>query len=148
MDELRIVKLFGLDPEVWTVTAMRQSRWRTRWSATCSMLPTPQPRSSPAAKMPGIGPASAARGRIGHQRIGYAAAKLPDELRMAMPAGLHEWRPSPAQVAVLFARAEGVRQEMAESFPQWAQAEEEWYRAGMPDSPFATLSEEPRSCPD
>ena len=54
-----------------------------------------------------------------------------------------EWRPSPDEVGDLFARTNAVRREMADSFPQIAQAEDDWFASGMPDSPFATFSGEP-----
>jgi hypothetical protein len=56
---------------------------------------------------------------------------------------LEEWRPSPEEVDDLFARAGAVRWEMAERFPQIAEAEDDWFASGMPDSPFATLGGEP-----
>jgi hypothetical protein len=48
-----------------------------------------------------------------------------------------EWRPGPEEVDDLFGRAEQVRHDMAEGSPLVAQAEETWYAAGMPDSPFS-----------
>lgn len=60
------------------------------------------------------------------------------ELGIAVLDGLfEEWRPSSVEVDDLFGRAEQVRRDMTEGSPLVAQAEERWYAAGMPDSPFA-----------
>ncbi len=58
-----------------------------------------------------------------------------------------EWRPDPAAAADLFERAGKVRREMDEGSPLVAQAEEEWFEGGMPDSPFAAPNDEnPSPC--
>jgi len=48
-----------------------------------------------------------------------------------------EWRPRPEQVDDLFASAEAVQREVVDGSPLVARAVDDWFAAGMPDSPFA-----------
>jgi len=48
-----------------------------------------------------------------------------------------EWAPGTAEVDDLFERAATVRREMDGVSPLVAQREEDWFEAGMPESPFA-----------
>ena len=48
-----------------------------------------------------------------------------------------EWRPGPAEIDDLFGRAESVLQAGQELAPGLGPGEEEWFAAGMHESPFA-----------
>ena len=53
-----------------------------------------------------------------------------------------EWKPGREEVESLFERAEGVLAKQLARTPELATAEERWFAAGMPQSPFATLWDE------
>lgn len=50
-----------------------------------------------------------------------------------------EWQPGAAEVEVLFQQAESVLEGTRELFPELGPGEEDWFAAGMHESPFAVL---------
>ena len=54
-----------------------------------------------------------------------------------------EWRPGPAEVASWFGHVESALQAMMEGAPGLGTGEEDWFAAGMHQSPFAVLPGDP-----
>jgi hypothetical protein len=68
------------------------------------------------------------------ERISYP------EIGIAVLEGLFaEWQPGPDQVARLFSQVEAVMQAARELSPGLDAAQEDWFAAGMHDSPLAAL---------